>query len=144
MVNTNHDVISYCEECELEYAAAAGASCPLCPYRLRHEDAVREIRNAEPCRIVERSAPSDLQASINGLAPSGWSLADFRIAHVRNHGHGVPIYVAVLQRADYDPERHRSAVDAEIDTFADELAKQREIEVDTENFMDTLSARIWG
>lgn len=144
MVIPNNDVIKYCPACEIEYAAPAGASCPLCPYRERHEDAAREIRNSEPCRIVERAAPYDLQTSINGLAASGWALADLRIAHVRNHRHGAPVYVAVLQRADYDPERHRSAVDAEIDAFADELVKQREIEVETENFMDTLSARIWG
>ena len=144
MVIPNYDVISYCDECQIEYVGQEGTPCPLCPLRIRHEDAVRGIRNAEPCRIVERAAPSDLQASINGLAASGWALADVRIAHVQNHGHGLPIYVAVLQRADYDPQRHRSAVDAEIDAFAEELARQREIEVETESFMDTLSTRIWG
>ena len=144
MSTTNNDVINYCDECELEYVGKQGTACPLCPYRDRHEDAAREIRNAEPCRIVERAAPSDLQASINALAASGWALADFRIAQVQSDSGGAPVYVAVLQRTDYDPERHRSAVDAEIDALAHELAKQREIEVETENFMDTLSARIWG
>ena len=144
MVSQNKDVINYCEACEIEYAAPSGASCPLCPLRVRHEDAEQEIRNSEPCRILERAAPYDLQTSINSLASSGWALADLRIAHVRNDDQGAPIYVAVLQRADYDPERHRAAVDAELDAFADELAKQLEIEVETEAFMDTLSARIWG
>lgn len=143
MVIPNNN-ISYCEVCELEYAALAGTSCPLCPFRIRHEDAVREVRNSEPCRIVERVASADIQASINMLAASGWALTDFRIAHVQNYGHGLPIYVAVLRRPDYDPERHRAAVDAEIDAFAREVAKRREIEVETEEFMDTLSARIWG
>ena len=144
MVNLNNDVINYCAACEIEYAGRQGTPCPLCPYRVSHEDAVREIRNAEPCRIVERASASDMQASINALAASGWALADLRIAHVRNHGQDRPIYVAVLQRADYDPERHRSAVVAEIDALAAELARQRKIEVETVAFMDTLSARIWG
>ena len=143
MVIPNNN-ISYCEICELEYAAPAGTTCPLCPFRARHEDAVQEIRNSEPCRILERVASADIQASINRLAASGWALADFRIAHAQDHGRGLPIYVAVLQRANYDPERHRSAVDAEINAFAHELAKQREIEVETEAFMDTLSTRVWG
>lgn len=143
MVIPNHHVINYCPECRLEYAGEQGTSCPLCPYRDRHEDAARKSRNSEPCRIVERAAPSDLQASINGLAASGWTLADFRIAHVRNDDRDAPIYVAVLQRADYDPERHRSAVDAELHAFAHEVAKRREIEVVTEDFMDALSTRIW-
>ena len=144
MVMPNNDVINYCEECQIEYVTTQGESCPLCPFRIRHEDAVREIRNAEPARIVERATLSDLQASINRLAASGWALADFRVAHDQNLGHGQAVYVAVLQRVGYDPQRHQSAVDAELCSFAAELARQREIEVETENFMDSLSARIWG
>ena len=144
MVNLNNDVVSYCEDCQIEYTGEQGTPCPLCPYRVRHEDAVREIRNTEPCRIVERATLSDLQASINRLAASGWALADFRFAHDQNLGHGQPVYVAVLQRVGYDPQRHQSAVDAELCSFAAELARQREIEVETENFMDSLPTRIWG
>ena len=125
MVIPNNVVISYCGACQLEFAGQQGNPCPLCPYRDRREDAERKIRNSEPCRILERAGPYDLQTSINSLVALGWALADFRIAHVQNHGHGAPVYVAVLQRPDYDPERHRSAVDAE-------------------NFMDSLSTRIRG
>ena len=93
MDNPNNSVINYCTVCEIEYAGRQGTPCPLCPHRVSHEDAVREIRNAEPCRIVERVSASDMQASINTLAASGWALADLRIAHVRNHGQDLPIYV---------------------------------------------------
>ena len=133
-MNDNGKSVKRCEGCEAEYVGDQFASCPLCPLRDNLEVAKVVVWQAEPFRIVEDMVRLEMQENINKLAASGWTLSDFFVGHYQNDDHGMPVFVALLRREDYDPERHRAAMDAQLKAFAEELAKRREVEVETEEF----------
>ena len=88
-----------------QYVGHQCARCPLSPLRAKLEYAEHEITKSEPYRIVDDVVRLEMQARINNLASFGWTLADFRVGHQEDRDHGHPVYIALLPRRDYDPDR---------------------------------------
>ena len=140
--NINEDVINHCEACELDYVGRRGAPCPLCPLRRKHEEKTGEVTKVERYRIVDDADRLKLQGRLNELATSAWTVESFRVGHQQDAGHGCPVYVALLRRSEYDPQRHRAAVYAHLEALAASLAKRREAEVETEAFNSAREIRV--
>ena len=145
MVIPNNNVISYCGACEIEYAAPQGnASCPLCPYRVRTR--TRSARSGTPSPAGSWNAPLPTTCR---PASTAWPHRDGRSpTSALRMSRTTTTARPSTSRSCSEPTTTRSATGRRWtprrDAFADELAKQLEIEVETEAFMDTLSTGIWG
>ena len=130
MTITKHDSINICPECDVEYAGHVSDPCPLCPFRAAWNETDIELRHVEPWRVIEAVGVQEIQELLNELTVSGWKQDSFHVGHQDDRGGIRPVYVAVLQREAYDPERHilrRLAHQKAVQAY---FAKQDEIAVE--------------
>lgn len=127
-------VVNHCEPCDIEYVSVQHASCPLCPLRVDLEVASVVVWNSEPFRVAERVGLDLIQAAINHAAADGWKPTDLWLVHEGDPDPGNRVYCALLLRPDYDPERHRSALDAQRKAILAEAVKSLQIRRETETF----------
>ena len=141
MTTLNHDAINYCGDCEIEYAGHRCALCPLCPLRIAWSEADTALRLAEPWRVIQADGPREFQEILNELSGSGWKRDSVHVSHREDRDGLHPVYVAVFQRTEYDPESHALSRLAHQKAFDAYFAKRDELAAEVKLFQ---ASRIQG
>ncbi|MCY4416798.1 MAG: hypothetical protein OXE87_10885 [Chloroflexi bacterium] len=130
----NHDVINYCEHCELVYVAHWCAPCPLCPMREKLNAANREVFDSEPWQIASGGTAAEIQETMNEMAAAGWELHKNSFGYVRYEDVEESEFVALMIRRNYDQERHEAAEAGRQDLLLQYHAIRQQIRQKTQEF----------
>ena len=132
MTTQQPQILDRCPECELDYYGDHCARCPLCPLRVKLEEAQTDLRLSEPFRVSEHFNSVEIQDDLNKMATRGWLRESIHVGHYQDRDGGWPVYLVVLTRQDYDVECHRQAALGELNANAAYLVRRAEIECETE------------